>query len=805
MLSNHLKVAYRLLHRQKGYAFINIFGLAVGLTCFILISLLIRFELGYDQFHEKADRIYRVAKDRPDLTVHGNSQWAVTPAPLAAALVQDLPDVEHVAQVTRANSLLERGNTRFHEEGLVATPHFFEVFSFPLLQGDPQTALRTPDSIVLTASLARTYFGETDPMGQTITVRHDGEHSTGLVEMRVTGVVEDVPAQSHLTFDYLVPVTSSNDLSHYLDAWYSNSYLTYVVLRPGHSPSAFADNLRALSETYLRSETQQPDEAPAGGIYFPQALTDIHLHSQLNGEFRTNGSLRYVYLLAAIAALILFIACINYVNLAVARALTRKREVGVRKVLGARRGQLVEQFMSEAILPSMAALLVALGLVSLLLPSFNALTGRALVLTLEEQGAFLGVLLALGLGVGVLAGTYPALAMASFRPLGLMHRRGPRRAGPVTVRNVLVLTQFAITTVLAMGALVIQQQLHYIQQSNTGLERDQVLSVEIKDQALHEQYAALKQTLEGHAQVVLVSAAAREPVRIDAATRATDWEGAVDGQEVLVHRSRIQHDFVSLFGLEVVEGRDLSETVATDADEGMLINETLKRRLGWETAVGKRFDFFGREARVTGVVKDFHFDSFHREIEPLALFLGSGWFAHQRLFIKVRPQEMPATLAFVAETMAQFSPEYPFEYRFLDEAYAQMYEAEVKQGRLFSVFTGLALLIACLGLVGLAAFATAQRRKEVGVRKVLGASVGRLMVLLTTQFLALVILAFVVAMPVAYLAAEQWLAGFAFRIRVGPELFLAAGGLVLTVAVLAVAYQAVRAATADPVQVLRYE
>ena len=807
MIKNYIKVAVRHLRKQKGYATINILGLAIGLTCFILIGLFVRFELSYDQFHEKADRTYRIAKRMPGKEFLGSDGWTATPAPLVKAMMEELPQVEHATQFAKVNSLIDLDGKRFYEDGLFSTKHFFDVFSFRLLQGDPTSALEDPNSIVLTESLAKKYFGEQNPMGQSVLVSHSGENYSGELGLVVTGVVADPPANSHFTFDFLVPVVTSGDLVNYLDRWDSNSYYTYVSLTPGHSISTFTTNLRTMAKTHLSQVPFYQENPDAAGIYFPQALTDIHLRSKVNMEFQVNGDIRFVYLFSAIGILILIIACINYINLATARSATRSMEVGVRKVMGARRGQLIGQFMSEAVLPSVLALFIAAFLVVLLLPTFNALTAREMVLDFSQHGGFIVMLLLVGLGVGILAGSYPALMMSSFHPVSMMKGLLNRNAGKTTLRNTLVVVQFSISIVLVIGTIVIQRQMHYIRNTDTGIERDQIVAISIKDQSMHsDRFATLKRTLESYPNVRGVTAAQTNPTNVDAASRAQEWEGAEPGQNLLVYRSIVQPDYVDLFGLELVEGRDFSETRLSDEREGVLINETLKRQLGWDTAVNKWFNFYGSEFTVIGVVKDFNFHSFHTPVAPIALFIDSSrWFGHQRLFVKAGTGDMVDTIAFLQKTMADFSPEYPFEYEFLDDLYNQMYQTESRLGALLSYFTFLALFVACLGLLGLATFTARQRMKEIGVRKVLGATQQDILVLLSKDFTKLVGIAFLIAAPIGYLAQSQWLQSFAYRIPVGLGTFLLAGGAILLVAWLTVSYQAIRAASMDPVKSIRYE
>ena len=799
MLTNYFKIALRNFKKQKGYALINIAGLAVGLACFMLISLFVQFELSYDTFHDKADRIYRIAKEDPGDYYLGTNRFTVTPAPLVKALMEEFPEVEYATQIDQTYRLLEYEDKRFYEAGIYATEHFFDVFTFPLLQGDPRTALVEPNSIILTESLARKYFGEANPMGQSLTTIQANDK----VEMKVVGIAKDVPANSHITFDYLISMASSRGYARYIDHWDNNNYLTYAALRPDHSLPEFAAKLPALARKYLSQRTYFQEHPEAIYIYFPQALTDIHLRSHLNFEFGVNGDIKYVYLFSAIGLLILLIACINYMNLATARSVTRAREVGVRKVMGAHRAQLMRQFMGEAIILSGLALLVAVTLVQLLLPTFNTLTARHMVLDMADTGGLLAILLFLGLGVGILAGSYPAFMMSAFHPVRVMKGMLQRRTGKTTLRNVLVVVQFAVTVTLIIGTLVVRQQLHYIQRANTGVDRAHVVSIWIQDEAVRGQYAALKQTLQNHPHVLGVTASRHDPTHIDSQSGARVWEGAKEGDHLAVYHTSIQHDFIDLFDIELVEGRDFSEAFAIDEREGMLINETMRQQLGWDTAVGKWFNMQGRRLHILGVVKDFNFLSFHQEMAPLALYMDTEWFS--RVLVKVRPDEMQETIAFLGKTMTQFSPDYPFEYHFLDDAYNRMYQTETRLGSLFSYFASLALIIACLGLLGLATFTASQRTKEIGVRKVLGASVGSIVALLSKDFLKLVGLAFIVAVPLAYFAMQRWLDGFAYRIEISWWIFLMAGLTALGVALLTVSYQAVKAALADPVKSLRHE
>ena len=799
MLTNYLKIAYRTLLRQKGYAAINVVGLAVGLACFILIGLFVRFELSYDRFHEKADRIYRIAKEDPGTDYLGTNRFAVTPAPLVPALMDAFPEVEHAVQIDPVEVLLGWEGNRFYEEGLYATEHFFDVFSFELLQGDPQTALVEPNAILLTASLARKYFGEADPVGQTLTSVRGSDEGT----LTVAGIVADPPPNSHVTFDYLLSMVTSDEYRDLLAAgeWDSSNYRTYVSLRPDYDLAAFEAKLVALARDRLGGLHYYQENPDRISVYFPQALTDIHLRSRLNFELGSGGDVRYVYLFSAIGLLILLIACVNYMNLATARSATRAKEVGVRKVVGAHRAQLAGQFLGEAVILSALALGLAVILADAMLPAFNALTAREMTLGWAEQPGFWFAVVGIGLGVGLLSGSYPAFVLSGFKPAGVM-KGVLRRKGRATPRNVLVVVQFAITTALVVGTLAIHQQLRYVQTSDTGMDRDHVVSILVRDRAARAQYDALKQALAQHAGVAGVTASQHSPTQIAGQSGMSAWEGAEEGQRVAVYNAAVQPGFAEVFGIEMVEGRAFSEERASDGG-GALINETLARQLGWETSVGKWINIHGWEMPVIGVMGDFNFLSFRQEIAPLALYNDAAWFT--RVLVRVRPERTREALTHLEATMAAFSPAYPFEYEFVDDAYDRMYQTEVRLGELFGYFTVLALLVACLGLLGLAAFAAEQRTKEVGVRKVLGASVTSVVALLSKDFLKLVAIAFAIAAPVAYLAMQRWLEGFAYRVELGLGVFLLAGGLALAVALVAVSYHAIKAATADPVKSLRYE
>jgi putative ABC transport system permease protein len=673
------------------------------------------------------------------------------------------------------------------------------VFSFRLLQGDPHTALAAPAAIILTESLAEKYFGTEDPIGQSLRTISNGEEGTLLV----TGIIEDPPPYSHLIFDFVLSMTTSSQYRHQLETnqWDSDYYLTYVSLQPGYNLPAFEEKLIVLGQKYLGRLSNYQNKPDEISIFYPQSLGAIHLRSGLNHEVDTEGSINYVYLFSGIGLLILLIACINYTNMTMARSVIREREIGVRKVMGAQRPQLVGQFMSEALILSVVATVLAVGLVYLLLPSFNALTARAISPDWASQPGLWLTIIGLAIGVGCLTGGYPALVLSGLAPLGMMRKR-QRRADNRTLRNGLVVAQFAITTMLIVCTLTIRQQVHYIQTANTGIEREQVILIRLVDQAAINQYEAIRQVLLEDPNVMGVTASRQDPTKIGSWTEAKEWEGAEEGQRLSFYHSAVRQGFLELLGIELVEGLDI--TGASESRDGLLINETMVRQLGWEHPVGKRINFQGREVRIAGVMKDFNFLSFHQAIAPLAFYQSEEW-PFARLLVKVNPQQMQATLAHLESTMATFSPAYPFTYEFLDDVYNQMYQTEVRLGELFSYFTGIALVIAYMGLLGLAAFLASRRTKEIGVRKVLGASLSDILRLLSKDFLRLVGVAFIVGAPMAAIAMHRWLEDYVYRISLGWETFVIAGGAVLLLAWLSVSYQSMRAALINPVQSLRHK
>ena len=795
MLKNYLKIAFRTLNRHKGYTFINVMGLAVGIACCLLILLYVQDERSYDRFHEHADRIVRVIGE----VESNDGSWrgrAATPYLLMPLIRDEFPQVEQAVRLAQTSQLVRYDNQQFTEENFFfADSTVFEVFSFDFIQGDPATALQQPFSVVLTVSTAHKYFGAADPLGQTLTV--DNERT-----FTVTGVVQDMPDNAHFHFDFLAALSSTR-------SWYSENMFTewgsiwnytYLLLEENTT----SDNLSAQLDAFMARHL--PPEIPFAVRLQLQPLTDIHLHSHLFAEIEPNSDISYLYIFSLVAVFILLIACINFMNLATARAAGRAREVGVRKMMGAYRGQLIRQFLSESVLMSLGATALGLALAALALPMLNAVAGKTLSLSVFSNPLLAAALLGIGLLVGVLSGSYPAFFLSRFQPArvlkGQMSKQGSQ--GAAWLRKSLVVFQFGISIVLIVSTVIVYRQLQFAQTKNLGFDRAQTVEIYLKDGDLRDRYEALKSTFAQTAGVTHIAAASNAPP-----DGLNSWrvrpQSAPPEEADLMSLMAVDYDYLETLGLHLAAGRAFSEDFPSDAEGAILINEAAAQKWGLDDPVGERFRLESADltAPVIGVVEDFHMASLHEEIEPVFLIIWPDWY--NRLLIKIEPGQVAETMDALERQWKTFAPDWPFEYAFLDDRFDALYRAEQRLGTLFSYFAGLAIFIACLGLFGLAAFSAEQRTKEIGIRKVLGATVPQILVLLTREFVLLVLVAFVVATPLSYLAMQRWLEDFAYRTDLGMGIFILAGGLALLIALLTVSYQSLKAAVADPATSLRHE
>jgi len=805
MISSYLKIALRSLWNKKAFAAINIFGLAIGLATCMLILLFVQHELSYDRFNKQADRIFRV-------TIHGriggnDINLAGASAPAGPALMRDYPGVEAYTRLSTSGTfLVKSGEKRFLEQRIVFTDsNFFNFFTIPLLKGDANSVLKEPKTVVLTKSTALKYFGRQDPIGKSLELG-----TMGLV--RVTGVCEDLPSNSHFHYNFFGSMKSVT----LGEKWLSSGAHTYVMLRKGYPVEKLSAQMPQMVRKYIGPEIQEflgisYEEYLRKGDnlgFGLQPLTDIHLTSNLENELEGNSNIKYIYIFTAIAAFILLIACINFMNLSTAGSAGRAKEVGVRKVMGSVRKQLMAQFLIESVLVTLFALLVALGLVILILPGFNDLAGKQFDLQTILNPRMVAYALGGCVIVGLLAGSYPAFFLSAFRPVAVL--KGSIQAGVKSgwLRNTLVTVQFVVSIVMITGTMVVYQQLRFIQNKNVGFDKEQVLILH-DTHLLGGKAKTFKEQLGNLSSVSSVTLAGYLP--------AGNSNNGNDGflpenaeNNITPYRFttyQVDEDYLKTLGIGLVRGRDFSKSFGGDS-ASVLINEAAAKQFGWENPIGKRIRTIGNgtpESRrfytIVGVTRDFHFRSMHERIAPLVMFYGGDQY---QLALRIKTNDIPALLKTLEKTWKAVSDN-PFAYSFLNERFNSMYESEQRVGKLFGIFAGLAVVIACLGLFGLAAFTTIQRTKEIGVRKVLGASVLSIVSLLSRDFVKLVAIALVIASPLAWYGMHQWLSDFAYKVDIEWWVFLLAGVLAIGVALLTVSFQSIKAALVNPVKSLRSE
>jgi putative ABC transport system permease protein len=791
MLRNHLTIALRHLLRQKLYSAINISGLAIGMACCILILLFIQHELSYDRFHERAERIYRVVRETKDQKTLFSDR---TSAPLGEMLHSNFPEVQAAVRVRSDRwTSIRRGERMFWGRFCVADASIFEIFSFSLVKGDAATALAEPFSVVISEKIARTHFRDEDPLGQVITV--ETRTFTGKGDYMITGVLRDIPATSSIQFDFLTATPGEGRPGGAWQGWTDSPWTpqeTYVLLQEGHNPKELERKLPDFVAGYK-------GEGSARMAYHLQPLTRIHLYSGADYGLQSMGNVHHIYLFSAIALFVLLIACINFVNLTTARSSCRSREVGLRKVVGARRGQLIRQFLGESLLLSLLALVFALVLTELSLPWFNAFVQKDL--SLFDNLSVCLLLSGIALGVGFLAGCYPAFFLSAFRPVQVLKGSLSGGATRSRFREALVVFQFSIAIGLVTGTLAITRQVAYLNQKDLGFNKEQVVVVRpfTTKPALRDQYRTVKHAFQQHHNVLKASVFQGRLGWGPYQAEAVRPENKA-GEDWAMMRLAADDDFLETLEMELAAGQNLSDEIP----DGVLLNETAVRELGWKDPVGKQFGWGDREGTVIGVVRDFHIRSLHEKIEPIFMVHTptSFWY----LALRINPGDSRETLSFIEKTWTQLIPDHSPSWMFLKYGiWSNKYQAEMRFSRMIGAFSLLAIAIACLGLFGLASFTTEQRTREIGIRKVLGASVSSITSLLSREFIHLVILANIMAWPVAYFAMNHWMTNFAYRTPLGIGIFALSGALVLAIGLASVSYQAVKASLANPVDALRYE
>ncbi|MBN1274517.1 MAG: ABC transporter permease [Candidatus Aminicenantes bacterium] len=784
MLKNYLKIALRNIKRYKSHSFINLAGLSIGLAACILILLWVQHELSFDRFHENADRLFR-AVEHEQMSTGRTLSYPLFPTGFGPALKKDFPQVlETVRFRTSRGRIVRVGENSFYEDHFAFTdPALLKIFTFPLLRGNPDSVLTDPSSIVLTERMAHKYFGDKDPMGRVIQV--DGEH-----EFQVTGILKNIPNNSHIQFDFAVPLINLKKYGWDMDEWGRYGIHTYVLLNEHTDYQEFNTQIEGFLKKY--------DEGTLMTLSL-QPFKKIHLYSREISASGTPGDIRYITVFSLIAFFILLMACFNFMNLATARSERRAREVGLRKVVGAQRKNLIFQFFGESILMALAALVFALSFVQLALPAFNSLTEKEMTFPIFSNPALLLSILGIAVLTGCMAGIYPAFFLSSFQPIKALTKRFTSGTGGSLFRKTLVIFQFVLTIFLVIGTVIVNRQMHYIRNKNLGIEKEHVLSISLRG-GLEEKYSVLKNEIARNAAVFSVSAASDAPAGYHWSMTLNDWEGRDTDAHYLMDLSSVDSDYLNVLGLELVEGRFFKEQEESGDDRlPIVVNETAVKAMGMKEPLGKRV----RNFRIIGVLKDYHFSSLHHSIAPLGLIHTPV--DYDTLLIKIRPGNLQKTLASVKESWEKAAPAYPFEYRFLDEAIDELYKVDQKVGQIVNIATFLALFIACLGLFGMASFTAEQRTKEIGIRKVFGASVPSIFVLLSKEFSKWVIAANVIAWPAAFFVMKKWLSGFAFSTSMNILFFVFAAVIVLTIAILTVSYQTLKAALANPITSLHYE
>lgn len=798
MLKNYIKIAIRNISRNKIYSTISVLGLAIGITGATLLYLYVSDELSYDRFHEKSDRIYRIVEISEN-SDQGTRYFGQTAPVLGTTLKNEYPEIEQMVRVYQPVGHIDMmwEGERIHERNyILADPGFFKVFDFEIIRGDSENPLAVPNSVVISDRTAERLFGDENPIGRDLPLNN-------ITPVTVTAVVKDVPGNSHLQFDYAVSRENTGiDWERYLNDWSVYGAYTYLLLDPSTEVDQFYTKLDDFIEN-------QAESNPDARNFYLQSLTDIYFNSS-EIEFgieQTHGNRFYISIFSAIGLFLLLIAGINYMNLATALSARRGREIGIRKAAGAERKQLVVQFLSESVVIALLACFISYFFIELSLPFFNEITGKEFALNMETTGTILGILFVTGLTLGILSGGYPAFYLALIQPIRVLKSKTDLKGRNLTLRKTLVVTQFALSIVLIIGTLVIYKQMNYIQSADLGFEQDQVLVVDINHGNVRSRFEAMKQELETVPGVVSAATSSRVPGgnNIEQVYSRPLESGSEDSLQT--YFMSFDEDMLDLYDLELAAGSNFSGNRGVDS-LSVLLNEKAVQALNLDNPVGSFLDISGVDdpIRIVGVLKDFHFQSMHQDIAPIII----GYWANpvrviDFFSIKIAGNDLQGTIEQIKGVHEQFDPATAMEYRFLDEQIDQSYRAEIRAGRLFGIGGGVTIFIACMGLFGLALLATETRIREVGIRKVLGASVSDILTLLTTDFVKLVAIAFIIAVPIGWIVMENWLNNFAYHTNLGVGVFIVSGVLALFLSITTIGWQAIRAALTNPVDSLRSE
>lgn len=793
MLGNYLKITLRNMKKYKAYSFINIASLAVGIACTIFIFLWVKDELSFDRFHENADQMYRVVSSTSDdgSPTNANGSFGVGPA-----LKKDFSEVIETVRIRKMGQSVKRyvgfKDNKFYEPRFFfAEPTIFTVFNFPLVKGDSTTSLNDPNSIVLTEEMAKKYFGNEDPIGKIIEA--DPYNDGNLMLFRITGIAKNVPSNSHFHFDFLASYSSLKDDTDNFSGFYQ--HFTYVLLNSKSSIESLENKLLGFLHRNWKKD-------PWYTISL-QPLLDIRLHSRLRSEIEPTGNILYVYLFTAIALFVLMIACINFMNLTTACAVKRAKEVGIRKVVGARKNQLVQQYLGESFLLSIFSALAAICVVILVLPLFNRLTSKEITLISLTNTSFVLGIVVIVLAVGFISGIYPAFFLSAFQPINSLKSRTGYSFSGTALRKGLVIFQFALSRGIIISTMVVYKQMKYIQSRNLGYDREQILIIPL-NKDIRQNYEGFRNELLKYPGIENMTTSSYVPTR-GSAHLTFRFEGQEEDLSQVIYL--VDKEFVSTFGLELLAGKNPQHPISKDGTSEFLVSKLTIQEAGYSSpqeAIGKGVNLREYKGHIVGVVNDINIYSLHQV--PYAIsYVVTSINNHSYLSIRILPQNIPETIGHIQKTWQEMVPSYPLDYFFLDASFEQMHISEKKMSEIFSIFSILSIFVACMGLFGLATYTAEQKTKEIGVRKILGASASSIYLLLSREFLKWVALANIIAWPVAYYAMHRWLQNFAFRITIGWEIFFVSGSVALAISATIVSLQSIKATTADPVDSLRYE
>jgi len=775
MFKNYLKTALRNIKKHKTFSFINIFGLALGMAACSLILLWVQDELSYDSYHNNLDNLYNVV-----LNVEGewwsSSNWALSPI-----LKQQYPEVERATRYAGRSRLLKYQESSFYESGAFVDEDFFEMFTYQFIKGKPETALSTINSIILTEETAIKYFASDEPIGKVLTMNNE-------TKLTVTGIIENVPSNSTFQFNFLASVRLFGE--ERLNSWAVES-TSYLLLKKNTQTESFREKISGIVMKY-DTRTQQKVEV------FLRPYNRLHLYS-LSGT----GTILYVYIFSVIALLVLLIACINFMNLATARARNRAKEIGMRKVVGAAKTNIIRQFLCESIILSFVALVFAIILVKLFLPAFNTLSGKQLFLNISSNLSHIIGLIGMTLFTGFVSGSYPALILSSFKPINVLKTSLSSGSSKSVFRKILVVSQFTAAIVLIISTVVVYKQLNFIRNKNLGFNREHIVIIPLNE-LLGQNYQSYKNEIKQNPNILNVTTASNVPTSIGN-INPVYWEGQTKANYKTINWVAVDYDYFDTFEMNIIDGRKFSKEYSTDL-QNYIVNEEVAKLMGFESVVGKMFSLWENEGQIIGVVKNFHSRSLHNEVVPIVFTIDPNWrWSLSRIFVKIKPSNISETVDYLQGTATKFASDYPFNYSFLDEHFDRQYQGDRQIGTIFKYFSFIAIFISCLGLFGMAAYMVGQRTKEIGIRRILGASKSYIMILLSKEFFILIMLSNIIAWPLAYLGMGKLLDSYAFKTDITIWIFISAGVLTLLLTLLTISVQITKAARTNPVETLKYE